>query len=73
VICGDSHPHFTTINEFRRTHRGAFAALFLNVLELCRAAGMTSLGHVALDGSKVKADASTHKASSYERLTASES
>ncbi len=72
VICGDSHPHFTTINEFRRQHRHAFSALFLGVLELCREAGMVKLGHVAIDGSKVKADASKHKASSYERLTASE-
>ena len=72
VICGDSHPHFTTINAFRRQHRRAFSALFLGVLELCREAGMVKLGHVAVDGSKVKADASKHKASSYERLTASE-
>lgn len=72
VICGDSHPHFTTINEFRRQHRRAFSALFVGVLELCREAGMVKLGHVAIDGSKVKADASKHKASSYERLTASE-
>lgn len=72
VICGDSHPHFTTINEFRRQHRQAFSALFVGVLELCREAGMVKLGHVAIDGSKVKADASKHKASSYERLTASE-
>lgn len=72
VICGDSHPHFTTINEFRRLHRAAFTALFLGVLELCRAAGMVSLGHLALDGTKVKASASKHKAGSYERLTASE-
>jgi len=72
VICGDSHPHFTTINEFRRTHRRAFSALFVGVLKLCQEAGMVKLGHVAIDGSKVKADASKHKASSHERLTKSE-
>ena len=72
VVCGDSHPHFTTINEFRRQHRQSFTALFLGVLKLCQEAGMVSLGHVAIDGSKFKADASKHKASSYERLTAAE-
>lgn len=69
VIAGDCHPHFTTINEFRRVHRTAFATLFLGVLKLCQAAGLVKLGHVALDGTKIKADASKHKANSYERLT----
>ncbi len=68
VICGDCHPHFTTINEFRRVHRTAFKALFLGVLKLCDEAGMVSLGHVAIDGTKIKADASKHKAMSYARL-----
>ena len=68
VIAGDSHPHFTTINGFRLDHRKALADLFLQVLRLCRRAGLGRMGHVSLDGSKVQANASKHKAMSYERM-----
>ena len=72
VIAGGSHPHFTTINTFRKTHRTAISALFLGVLLMCKKAGLVNLGHVAVDGTKIKADASRHKAKSYERFTAEE-
>lgn len=72
VIAGGSHPHFTTINTFRKTHRTAISALFLGVLLMCKKAGLVKLGHVAVDGTKIKADASRHKAKSYERFTAEE-
>ena len=70
VITGDVQPHFTTINEFRRVHREHFASLFVEVLRLCGEAGLVKLRHVAVDGTKVKANASKHKAMSYERMLA---
>jgi len=71
VISGGSHPHFTRICAFRREHFGALRALFTQVLQLCRAAGLASLGHVSLDGSKFKANASKHRAMSYDRMQTS--
>lgn len=68
VIAGGDHPHFTTVNQFRQKHRDALAGLFGQVLHLCQSAGLVKLGHVAIDGSKVKANASKHKAMSYERM-----
>ena len=72
VIVGEAHPAFTTINQFRLDHLGAFRTLFAEVLRLCRRAGLVSLGHVAIDGSKIKANASKRKAMSYERMQQSE-
>jgi transposase len=68
VLAGGDHPHFTTINEFRLRHRDAFAELFQQVLEDCMSAGLVKLGHVAIDGTKMKANASKHKAMSYDRM-----
>jgi len=68
VIAGNEQPFFTTINEFRRVHREHFGALFVEVLKLCRQAGLVKLRHVAIDGTKVKANASKHKAMSYKRM-----
>jgi transposase len=68
VLAGGAHPHFTTINEFRNRYRTEYAELFKHVLKLCRAAGMVSLGHIAIDGTKLNANASKHKAMSYERM-----
>ena len=68
VITGNTQPYFTTINEFRRVHRDQFGVLFVEVLKLCREAGLVKLRHVAIDGTKVKANASKHKAMSYKRL-----
>jgi transposase len=62
------HPHFTSINEFRAAHRQALGNLFHQVLQECMSAGLVKLGHVAIDGTKMKANASKHKAMSYERM-----
>ena len=62
-------PDFRTISEFRRRHLTALSALFMQVLKLCEQAGLVKLGHVALDGTKIKANASKHKAMSYERMS----
>jgi transposase len=70
VLAGGTHPCFTTINEFRLTHHQALAGLFSEFLRLCREVGLVNLGHVSYDGSKVQANASKHKAMSYERMTA---
>ncbi len=63
-----NRPDFRTIAAFRRRHLAALAGLFEQVLLLCRKAGLVELGHVALDGTKVKANASKHKALSYDRM-----
>ena len=68
VIAGGQNPDHTRISEFRRIHLKPLAALFVQVLQLCQKAGMVKLGHVALDGTKMKANASKHKAMSYERM-----
>lgn len=68
VITADQHPDHVRISEFRRRHLKALGGLFLQVLKLCRKAGLVKLGHVALDGTKMKANASKHKAMSYERM-----
>lgn len=67
-LAGQARPDHKTISEFRRRHLGALAGLFLESLRLCQAAGMVKLGRVALDGTKVKANASKHKAMSYGRM-----
>lgn len=67
IVAGDP-PDFRTISEFRRRHLQALAALFVQVLKLAEKAGLVKLGHVALDGTKIKANASKHKAMSYERM-----
>jgi len=68
VLAGEAHPHFTTLNQFRLDHRETFAALFVQVLKLCRRAGLVKLGRVAIDGTKIEANASKHKAMSYDRM-----
>jgi transposase len=68
VLTADQHPDHDTIAEFRRRHLEALAVLFVQVLRLCRKAGLVKLGHVSLDGTKVRANASKHKAMSYGRM-----
>jgi transposase len=68
MIAALDPPDFRTISDFRKRHLKALAALFLQVLKLCEKAGLVKLGHVALDGTKIKANASKHKAMSYERM-----
>src|SRR5438477_7295163 len=61
-------PDFRTISDFRKRHLKALGGLFGQILHLCETAGLVKLGHVALDGTKIKANASKHKAMSYERM-----
>ena len=68
VLEANNTPDFRTISDFRKDHLGALSGLFLQVLELCQQAGLVKLGHVALDGTKVRANASKHKAMSYGRM-----
>lgn len=72
VIVGEDIPDFRRIAEFRRRHLEHMQRLFLEVLALCREAGLLKVGRLALDGTKVKANASRHKAMSYERMTSEE-
>ncbi len=67
-LAADQHPDHDTIAAFRQEHLANLARLFVQVLQLCQRAGLVKLGHVALDGTKVKASASKHKAMSYERM-----
>jgi transposase len=64
IVAGDA-PDFRTISEFRRRHLEALSGLFVQVLRLAEKAGLVKLGHVSLDGTKIKANASRHKAMSY--------
>lgn len=68
VLSADQHPDHDSIAEFRKRHLKVLSGLFLQVLKLCQKAGLVKLGHVALDGTKVKANASKHKAMSYDRM-----
>jgi transposase len=68
VLAANQHPDHDTIAEFRKRHLLALSRIFLQVLKLCQKAGLVKLGHVALDGTKVKANASKHKAMSYEHM-----
>ena len=72
ILAGGDHPHFTTVNDFRGRHREALAGLFGQLLRECQSAGLVKLGHVAIDGTKMKANASKHKAMSYERMNKDE-
>jgi transposase len=67
-LAGQARPDHKTIAEFRRRHLASFEGLFLDVLRLCQAAGLAKLGRVAIDGTKLKANASKHKAMSYGRM-----
>jgi transposase len=68
VIAANQHPDHDTISEFRKRHLAALSDLFVQVLGVCGGAGLVKLGHVSLDGTKVRANASKHKAMSYGRM-----
>jgi transposase len=72
AVTGMQRPDFRTISEFRRRHLAALSGLFQQVLKLCRRAGLVKLGHVALDGTKIKANAGINKAMSYGRMKEAE-
>ena len=68
VLAANNTPDFRTISDFRKDNVDALSGLFVQVLALCQQAGLVKLGHVPLDGTKVKANASKHKAMSYQRM-----
>ena len=72
VLAGNQHPDHDSIAEFRKRHLAALAGLFIQVLKLCDKAGLVKLGRVAIDGTKVRANASKHKAMSYGRMEEAE-
>ncbi len=72
AVTAGQHPDFRTISDFRKRHLPALGGLFTQVLQLCQKAGLVSLGHVALDGTKIRANASKHKAMSYRRMQRAE-
>tara|TARA_Y100001933_G_scaffold73233_1_gene74689 strand:+ start:5672 stop:6337 length:666 start_codon:yes stop_codon:yes gene_type:complete len=68
VLAAGNFPKHRTICEFRRRHLKDFKALFVEIVQIARAAGLVSLGTLAVDGTKVRANASKHKAMSYQRM-----
>jgi transposase len=68
MLCANNYPAHRTIREFRQLHLKEFSALFVQVVKLAREAGLVSLGRVGVDGTKIKANASKHKAMSYARM-----
>ena len=72
AVTAMNRPDHRTICAFRRRHLAALSDLFVQVLKLCQAAGLVELGHVALDGTKIAANASKHKAMSYGRMKKAE-
>jgi transposase len=68
VLAAGNFPAHRTIAEFRQQHVATFEALFVNVVKIAQEAGLVQLGALAVDGSKVKANASKHKAMSYGRI-----
>jgi transposase len=68
VLAADNQPNFRTISDFRKIHLKTLAGLFEQVLKIAREAGAMKVGRVALDGTKMKANASRHKAMSYDRM-----
>lgn len=68
VLACNQHPDHDSIAEFRKQHLPELARLFVQVLKMCERAGLVKLGHVAIDGSKLRANASKHKAMSYDRM-----
>jgi transposase len=68
VLAAGNQPNFRTISDFRKIHLKTLAGLFEQVLQIALEAGAMKVGRVALDGTKVKANASKHKAMSYDRM-----
>jgi len=72
MLCADQHPDYRSIARFRARHLEALGELFVQALRLCRQAKLVGLGMLALDGTKLRANASRHKAMSYERMARAE-
>jgi transposase len=67
-LAAGNNPDFRTISDFRKRHGAALVGLFDQVLQVCRETGLVKLGRIAVDGTKIKANASKHKAMSYKRV-----
>lgn len=72
AVTGLNQPDFRTISDFRKRHLASLSSLFVQVLRLCQAAGLVKLGHVAVDGTKLRANASRHKAMNYKHMVQQE-
>lgn len=72
VLAAENYPAHRTLCDFRALHLEEFSALFVQVVKLAHECGLVKLGTIAVDGTKVKANASRHKAMSYERMQKSE-
>jgi transposase len=72
VLSGDQHPDHDSIAAFRRRHMLALGELFVQMFAVCKKAGLVKLGHQAIDGTKMGADASKHKSMSYGRMEEAE-
>jgi transposase len=72
MLCADQHPDFRSIARFRERHLDALGELFVQALRLCKQGGLVGLGVLAVDGTKLRANASRHKAMSYERMVKQE-
>jgi hypothetical protein len=72
MLCADQHPDYRSIARFRKRHLEALGELFVQALRLCKQAKLVGLGSLALDGTKLRANASRHKAMSYERMVTEE-
>ena len=72
AVTGMQTPDFRTVSDFRKRHLVDLSGIFEQVLHLCQQAGLIKLGHMALDGTKIHANASKHKAMSYGRLKKAE-
>ena len=70
VLCCDQHPDHDSIAAFRKRHLVALGQLFVQVLQLCQRAGLVKLGHVAIDSTKIKANAAKSESLRYDRLEA---
>jgi hypothetical protein len=72
ILAANQRPDFRTISDFRKVHLKALSGLFKQVFQLCKKARLVKLGNVAIDGTKIQANASKHKAMSYERMSREE-
>ena len=72
VLAGGNVPDHVSLSRFRKNHLKDLAGLFAQVLKLCQEAGLVKMGHVSIDGTKIKANASRHKAMSWDRLNKEE-
>jgi transposase len=72
VLACNQHPDHDSIAEFRKRHLQALSSLFLQVLQLCQRAGLVKLGHVAVDSTKIKANAAKRQSLTYERMNKAE-